>query len=170
MTGRQITVLAAIAKNRVIGRNGRIPWDLPQDRAHFRELTMGNVIVMGRRTFDEIGHPLFGRSTYLLSSTKRIEEENCHTASSLAEVLRREPGRDIFICGGAFLYQEALPLADRLCLTELSWEVEGDIFFPEFDRREFRVTERREVETAYSGPGDKNNSGNIAFLTYERIL
>ena len=123
---RQIAIIAAMAKNRVIGRAGRIPWDLPEDRAHFRELTMGNVIVMGRRTYEEIGHPLPGRITYILSSTRWFEEENCHTVSSLSEVLGREPDRDIFICGGASLYQEALPLADRIYLTELFWEMAGD--------------------------------------------
>ena len=157
---RQIAIIAAMAKNRIIGRNGQIPWDLPEDRAHFRNLTMGHVIVMGRRTYEEIGHPLSGRITYILSSTRKFEEENCHTVSSLEEVLRKEPDRDIFICGGASLYQEALPVSDRLYLTELSWEVEGDTYFPEIDKKSFCVTERTVKENI--------SKGRIFFITYEK--
>lgn len=158
---RQIAIIAAMAKNRVIGRAGRIPWDLPEDRAHFRELTMGNVIVMGRRTYEEIGHPLPGRITYILSSTRWFEEENCHTVSSLSEVLGREPDRDIFICGGASLYQEALPLADRIYLTELLWEVAGDTYFPQIDERIFCETDRTAIK-------DRCSKGTISFITYEK--
>ena len=162
---RHIAIIAAVAKNRVIGRDGRIPWDLPEDRAHFRELTMGNVIVMGRRTYEEIGHPLSGRTTYILSSTLQIEEENCHTAASLAEVLEREPERDIFICGGASLYQEAMFVADRLYLTELSWEVEGDTYFPEIDEKMFCVTERTVKKGDCKGIYSK---GVYSFIIYEK--
>ncbi len=164
MAERQIAVIAALAKNRVIGRDGRIPWDLPEDRAHFREITMGHVIV----TFEEIGQPLPGRITYLLSSTKQVEEENCHTVVSLAEVLRREPDRDIFICGGASLYREALLLADRLYLTELSWEVEGDTFFPELDRETFRLTARQEAGVYCDEINGNRIVGEFSFAIYER--
>ena len=163
---RHIAIIAAVAKNRVIGRDGRIPWDLPEDRVHFRELTMGNVIVMGRRTYEEIGHPLSGRTTYVLSSTLQIEEENCHTAASLAEVLEREPERDIFICGGASLYQEAMFVADRLYLTELSWEVEGDTYFPEIDEKMFHVT-KQTVKKENCPKGDYSK-GMYAFIIYEK--
>lgn len=151
-----IAMIAAMAKNRVIGRDGHIPWDLPEDRAHFKELTMGNVIVMGRRTYEEIGRPLPGRTTYLISSTLRMEEEEFHTAASLQEVICRESERDIFICGGAMLYQEAMDIADRIYITELLWEVEGDTFFPKIEEEQFYVTERLEREGGYS------------FVTYSR--
>lgn len=153
---RQTAIIAAMAKNRVIGRQGRIPWDLPEDRAHFRELTVGNVVVMGRRTYEEIGHPLPERMNYLVSSTYHIEGTNCQTVTSLGEVFLREPERKIFICGGAMLYQEALPLAERLYLTELSWEVEGDTLFPQIEEEMFRLADRDDREGGYS------------FLTYER--
>ena len=139
---RQIAVIAAVAKNHVIGRAGRIPWDLPEDRAHFRELTMGNIIVMGRRTYEEIGHPLPGRITYILSSTRWTEEENC-------------------ICGGATLYQEALPLADRIYLTELSWEVAGDTYFPQIDEKIFCERDRTVIN-------DRCSRGTVSFITYEK--
>lgn len=168
--GREIAIIAAVAKNRVIGRDGHIPWDLPEDRRHFRELTEGHMIVMGRRTYEEIGHPLPGRITYLVSSTSRVEEENCHTVTSLEEVLRREPDRKIFVCGGAMLYQEALPLADRLYLTELSWEEEGDTCFPPIDESIFyetgRETKNRYTKGRYAE--GRYAEGRYAFVTYKR--
>lgn len=85
-----IAIIVAMSENRVIGREGKIPWDLPEDRKKFQMLTMGNAIVMGRRTYDEIGHPLPGRMTYLLSGTKKVELENCHTVQSLEEVWEKE--------------------------------------------------------------------------------
>lgn len=155
-----LAIIAAMAKNRVIGKDGRIPWDLPEDRAHFREVTMGHAIVMGRHTYEEIGHPLPGRRTYLVSSGLYIEEENCHTVTSLEEALEREAGRDIFICGGAMLYQQALPLVDRIYLTELSWAVEGDTFFPEFDRNEFCLAGRMDGECGM---------GRISYSIYKKF-
>ena len=106
-----IAIIVAMSENRVIGREGKIPWDLPEDRKKFQMLTMGNAIVMGRRTYDEIGHPLPGRMTYLLSGTKKVELENCHTVQSLEEVWEKEKntGRDIFICGGCLLYTSPSP-------------------------------------------------------------
>jgi dihydrofolate reductase len=149
---KMTAVIAAVANNGVIGNNGKIPWNLPQDMKHFQKLTMGNVVVMGRRTYEEIGHPLPNRVNYLVSSTLYVEGENCHTVSSLAEALEiekkkslfsKEIPRDIFICGGQMLYKEALPLADTLYLTELSFAVQGDTFFPEWNRNEFRLTDKK---------------------------
>ena len=110
-----IAIIVAMSENRVIGREGKIPWNLPEDRKKFQMLTMGNAIVMGRRTYDEIGHPLPGRMTYLLSGTKKVELENCHTVQSLEEVWEKEKntGRDIFICGGASVYEEALNICNE---------------------------------------------------------
>lgn len=152
-----VAIIAALAKNRVIGKDGKIPWDLPEDREHFRKLTMGHIIVMGRRTYEEIGHPLPGRKTYLVSSTLRVEKQNCHTVKSLSQVLEKEKGEHIFICGGAMLYEEALPLADRLYLTELDWEEEGDTFFPNVESASFREMKREEREDGY------------AFIRYDRM-
>lgn len=152
-----VAIIAALAKNRVIGKAGKIPWDLPEDREHFRKLTMGHIIVMGRRTYEEIGHPLPGRKTYLISSTLRVEEQNCHTVKSLSQVLEKEKGEHIFICGGAMLYEEALPLADRLYLTELDWEEEGDTFFPNVETASFREMKREQRE------------GGYAFIRYDRM-
>lgn len=144
-----IAVIAAVAANGVIGRGGRIPWDIPEDRKHFRELTMGHTIVMGRRTYEEIGRPLPGRKTILLSSKLQVEGENCRTVpdfESLCRLLENERGRNIFICGGASLYKAFLPRADRMYLTEIHREVEGDVFFPVWDRAQWRTLSRKDRE------------------------
>lgn len=149
-----IYIIAALAKNRVIGDKGKIPWDLPEDRDYFKSRTMGHIIVMGRRTYEEIGFPLPGRKTYLISSVMKEEGENITTVKSLSEVIAKvrelelATGKkeDIFICGGARLYQEALPLAGGLYLTELEAEVKGDAFFPEVDKRVFQEVNRNKRE------------------------
>lgn len=141
-----IAIIAAVAKNRVIGKDGRIPWHIPADMEHFKKLTLGNVVIMGRRTYEEIGRPLSGRMTYLVSRTLRVEAENCHTVASLPEALQAAGERDVFICGGAMLYEEALPIADCLYLTELEGEVDGDTFFPAIDKDLFECIDREEAE------------------------
>lgn len=150
-------IIAAVAKNGVIGRDGKIPWQLPEDRKWFREQTMGHMLVMGRRTYEEIGRPLPGRRICVLSSRLQLTEPDCFTARSLCEALKRAGGEDVFICGGASLYEEALPLADRLYLTELDREVSGDTFFPEIPEGEFAVKKRVEKE-------------GYAFVVYDRKL
>lgn len=147
-----IYIIAAVAKNRVIGNEGKIPWDLPEDREHFKNFTMGHSIVMGRRTYEEIGFPLPGRMTYLVSSTRREEGENITTVKTLSEAITLAGQREtpegeekkIFICGGERLYEEALYLADCLYLTEIHEEREGDAFFPEVDREVFVEAGREE--------------------------
>lgn len=153
-----ISVIAAYAHGRVIGRDGQIPWNIPEDKTRFRELTTGNVVIMGRRTYEEIGRPLPNRETILVSSTRVVEQEGCTTVSSLRDALECAAGRDVFICGGERLYQEALPLADRLYLTEIDRDIAGDRHFPAFDRQDYQLIEQRQIE------------GDIpfAFRTYER--
>ncbi len=149
-----IAMIAAVAQNRVIGRKGKIPWDIPEDMKHFRELTMGKIIIMGRRTYEEIGHPLPGRFTYLISSALQVETENCCTVSSLQEALRQTVRKDVFVCGGASLYEEGMAHADILYITEIHEEVEGDVFFPKIDDKIFAEVERIE--------------GKVDFVIYKR--
>lgn len=132
-----IALIVALAKNRVIGNNGVIPWHLEGEQKRFKELTTGNVVVMGRRTYEEIGRPLPNRTTIVVSKTANFDQENCTTVSSLEEALALAGDRDVYISGGARLYEEALPLAEKLYLTEIHCDVEGDTFFPEFDKTQF---------------------------------
>lgn len=152
-----IALIAAVARNGVIGADGHIPWDIPEDRAHFKELTMGHILVMGRRTYEEIGRPLPGRITIVVSRNLAAESGSVHVlnagdalsadaphalnadtgllfAPSLEEALclakEAAPEKTVFIAGGGMLYEAALSLADILYLTEIDAEISGDTFFP----------------------------------------
>jgi len=132
-----IAIVVAYTPNRVIGRDGRIPWKIKGEQLRFRELTKGNAVVMGRRTYEEIGRPLPGRLNIVVSTTKHYEGENLLTAVTLEEAIQLAGDRDIYISGGARLYEQALPLAEKLYITLLHREVEGDTFFPELDETQF---------------------------------
>ena len=142
-----IGLIVAHTKNRVIGKDGSMPWNIPGELSRFRELTTGNVVIMGRRTYESIGKPLPNRYNIIISRTQRFEAENCTTAGSLEEALRSAGNRDIFIGGGGKLYEEAIPLVDKMYITEIDAVIDGDTFFPEFDASEFI----REVEKTVDG-------------------
>lgn len=138
-----IGLIVAHTKNRVIGKDGKMPWDIPGELSRFRDLTTGNVVIMGRRTYESIGRPLPNRYNIVISKTQRFEAENCTTAGSLEEALQIAGDRDIFIGGGGKLYEEALPLVEKMYITEIDAVIEGDTFFPEFDASDFeRVVEK----------------------------
>lgn len=135
-----ISLIVARSKNNVIGRNGRIPWKIKGEQKQFRELTLGNVVVMGRKTFEEIGYPLDGRENIVVSKSKTFSAENLITVSSLDEAIAFSEGKNIYVAGGYELYKEALPLADKLYVTEVDITVpDGDLFFPEFDKEDFET-------------------------------
>lgn len=139
-----INIVAAVARNGVIGRNGTLPWDFPEDRAYFRQLTTGGVLIMGRRTFEDIGRPLPGRVTIIVSKTLHIETEPLRTASSLDEALRMAQPlqKEIFLCGGADIYRQGMALADRLYLTEIEDAYRGDVYFPAIPNKLFQLKKR----------------------------
>lgn len=147
-----ILLIVAYAKNRVIGNGGCIPWKIKGEQRRFRELTTGNVVIMGRRSYEEIGKPLPNRTTIVISNTKTFEGENCLTAKSLAEAIKLAGDKDIYISGGAKLYEEALPLVEKMYITEIDCDIEGDTFFPEFKKDEFEkeINERVEGEIPYT--------------------
>lgn len=147
-----VALIAACAKNYVIGEKGRIPWKIKGEQRRFRELTTGNVVIMGRRSFEEIGKPLPDRTTIVVSSTKVFSGENCYTASSLQEAIQLAGDRDAFISGGAKLYEEALPIVEKMYITEIDKDFDGDTFFPQFEKDNFVkvIDERFEGEIPYS--------------------
>jgi len=146
-----ISIIAAMAENRVIGHNGIIPWDIPEDRRRFRELTMGHPAIMGRKTFEAIGHPLPGRQNIILTRQPGLLIEGCLVANDLRSALEACAGSaEVFICGGGELYREALPLAERIYLTIIHEDVEGDASFPELPAGEFEETEQRKLRGAPS--------------------
>ena len=118
--------------NRVIGNAGKIPWHLPEDFKWFKQTTLGHILLMGRKTFESIGKPLPGRETIVLSQTG-FEYPGVRTAAHLSEVRVDNDSRTIFICGGAQIYQQYLPLCSELYLTLVKRTVDGDAFFPRFE-------------------------------------
>lgn len=137
-----IALIVAYAKNRVIGNKGQIPWRIKGEQTRFRELTTGNVVIMGRRSYEEIGRPLPNRYTIVVSGTKKFEAENCTTVGSLKEAINlvKEKGfedKHIYVSGGAGLYKEAIEIVDKMYITEIDAVIEGDTYFPEFDESEW---------------------------------
>jgi dihydrofolate reductase len=148
----KIALVAAVARGGVIGRNGTIPWRIPEDLAHFREVTMGHPVVMGRRTWDSIPdrfRPLVGRRNVVVTRNPVWDESGAERAASLDDALRLLEGEPhVFVIGGGELYRQSLPLADELLLTELDLDVEGDTFFPPYDQSTFEELSRDRRVTA----------------------
>jgi dihydrofolate reductase len=144
MTGfSRVAIIAAVARNGVIGRRNRMPWHLPEDLKRFRQLTLGHAVIMGRRTFESIGWPLAGRSNIVVTRSPDWTRSGCHAAHSLEAALAAVREReDAFVIGGAQIYALALPVASRLYMTEIERDFEGDAFFPEFDRSVWREASR----------------------------
>ena len=150
-------IVAAVARNRVIGVDGGLPWHIPEDMARFKALTMGGALIMGRETFESIGRPLPGRTTIVLTRQPEWAHEGVEVAHNLEDalVIASRRGLDAFISGGAAVYESALELADRMELTEVDAAPEGDTLFPEVDWSRWREVSR------IDHPG-------YAFVTYER--
>lgn len=133
-----VSIIAAMSSNRVIGRDGAIPWSIPADMRRFRELTLGHTVIMGRKTFESIGRPLAGRKNIVVTRQLKYPASGVITAGSLDEALRLTTGDgEVFICGGGEIYARALPLAGRIYLTVVDLEAEGDTFFPVIPVEEF---------------------------------
>lgn len=129
-----ISLVAAVASNRVIGRGGRLPWRLPDDLRHFRATTLGKPVIMGRRTFESIGKPLPGRRNVIVTRDAAFLAESCCVAHDVDSALDLAgPAPEIVVIGGASLYLDFLPRAERIYLTEVHAEVEGDAFFPDLN-------------------------------------
>ena len=143
---RMISLIVACAKNRVIGNAGTIPWNIPGELRYFRDTTMGGALIMGRKTYESIGHPLEGRLNIVISRSQKFEGENVVTVRYPREALDHSDGREIFICGGQSVYEDMLPLADRLYITEIELEPQGDAFFPEFDEDLYELVSEKKID------------------------
>ena len=158
----RISLVAAVARNGVIGDSGRLPWHLPEDLKRFKALTLGHVMIMGRRTHESIGRPLPGRRTIVVSRQAGLAFPGVEVAASLeAAIALAGDVPEIFVVGGGEIYAQALPLAHRLLLTEVDATPGGDAFFPPFDPSLWRVTARTEGRSAH-GLG-------YAFVDYARV-
>ena len=135
-----IALIAARSKNNVIGRNGKIPWSIPGEQKQFRELTTGNIVVMGRKTFEEIGYPLHNRKNIVISRNAQYSYDNLIVVPSLNDALDYYSEGDIYIAGGYNLFKEVIDIVDKMYLTEIDLFIEnGDVFFPIFQEEDFNV-------------------------------
>lgn len=136
----RITLVVAVSDNGVIGRNGRLPWRLPEDLRRFRELTMGKPLLMGRRTYESIGRPLPGRRNIVISRRPDLEIDGCEVAASPDEALALlEDSEEAMIIGGEAIYRHFLPSAQRIHRTRVHTTLEGDALFPKLDDKDWRI-------------------------------
>ena len=156
-----LSAIVAMASNRCIGRDNTLPWRLPADLQRFKRLTLGHTLVMGRKTYESIGRPLPGRTMLVVTRQRDWAPEGVEVAHSLEQALERARGDEVFIAGGAQLYEQTMDRVRRLYLTRIEREYEGDTFFPDVDLSGWRLTaEESHPATATTPP--------FAFLTYER--
>ncbi len=155
-----ITLVAAMGQDRVIGKDGKMPWHLPAELKHFRRVTRGQVVVMGRKTFESIGEPLKGRTNVIITRNGSYKAPGCEVVHSVDEVVH-DP-RPIYIIGGAELYREFLSHADRMILTRIHHGFDGDTFFPEWNPAEWQLTAAEEHTR------DERNAYDFTIETYQR--
>jgi dihydrofolate reductase len=158
------SLIVACARNGIIGRDNGMPWHLPADLAHFKRITLGHPVIMGRRTWDSIGRPLPGRRNLVVSRTPAFDAPGAEVVSSLEAAWEAVAGTDeAFVIGGAQLYAAALATCDRIYLTEIDAEIAGDTAFPAIDRAQWRQRLLGEH------PPDARNRHALRFLLLERI-
>ncbi len=157
----RIYLVAAVASNGIIGAAGQLPWRLPEDLQHFKHLTMGHPVIMGRRTWESLGRPLPGRENIVVSTRRGYEAPGAAVASSLDAALALCIGEPVaFVIGGTRLFEAALPLASGLVMTEIKRDYAGDAWFPQYDRSRWRESQR-EAHTAMDGT-------RFDFVLYEK--
>lgn len=159
-----IALITAMDGNRLIGRNNQLPWRLPADLKHFRQVTFGKPVIMGRSTFESIGAPLDGRRNIVLTRDKTFSAEGCYVVHSLAAAFdAATPAPEVMIIGGSQIYAQFLPLADRLYVTRIEGQTfEGDAWFPQIDEQVWRVSDQQ------SHLADEKNPYAYTFLIYQR--
>ncbi|HYH55692.1 MAG TPA: dihydrofolate reductase [Anseongella sp.] len=159
-----LSILAAKAENNVIGKDNRLIWRLPADMKHFRELSMGGTVIMGRKTFESIGKALSGRKNIVISRQQNYRAPGCETVHSLGEAIEASRQEEnVFIIGGGEIYRQALALAGTLYITEVHGHFEGDTFFPDIDQNIWTETFREDHQA------DDKNPYDYSFVTYQRM-
>lgn len=137
-----VAVIAAMARNGVIGHRGQLPWRLSDDLRRFKKMTMGHTLIMGRTTFESIGRPLPGRRTIVVTSQPAWASAGVDVAHDIDEAMAQAGAGEVFVAGGGQIYRQTIERAHRLYLTVIDRDMEGDTFFPAFDRSNFRVVEQ----------------------------
>ncbi len=140
-----MSIIVAMDKNRVIGKNNRIPWHISEEVKNFKKLTTGNTVIMGRKTFESIGKPLPKRNNIVISSSMQ-QTQGIDVCKTIEEGIMKAKsyGKDIFIIGGGTVYEQTLSLADKMYISYVKGEYDGDAFFPEFDEKEWHIEKKEE--------------------------
>jgi dihydrofolate reductase len=160
----RVSIVVAVARNGVIGRDNELPWRLPTDRKHFRRVTLGKPVIMGRLTYESVGKPLDRRTNIVVTRDRRYSAPGCRVVHSLAEALEAaQPADEVMVIGGAEIYAQALPAADRIYLTRVETDVEGDAFFPDLPPGEWREVESETLDA------DENHAHAMRFVTLVRV-
>jgi dihydrofolate reductase len=149
MNKPKISIICAIASNRAIGKDNKLLWHIKKDFQHFKEKTLGHVILMGQKTYESIGKPLSGRTTVVISNNESFSPEGIIVARSIEEGLEKSKeleSEEVFICGGASIYAQTIDMADKLYLTIVEGNFEADTFFPEYAEFSNFISEREDEE------------------------
>lgn len=159
----KLSLIVAMAENRTIGLNKEMPWHLSADLKKFKKITMGHLIIMGRKTFESIGRPLPGRKNIIISRNSNYLREGCEVFNSLDSALEScSKEEEVFVIGGATLYESILEKSDRLYITEIKKSFVGDTWFPEFDQNQWAEYQREDIDN------DVSVDFNYSFVTYNR--
>ena len=162
----KLSMIAAMGRNRVIGKDNDMPWHLPADLQHFKKTTLGSPIIMGRKTYDSIGRPLPGRLNIILSRNTELVIEGCSVVNSLEDAIglaEKTNASEIFITGGAHLYNKFLENADRLYLTLIDEEYDGDTYFPDYTQFSWQEVSPEDHQA------DDKNPHAYSFVTLDKI-
>ncbi len=161
-----LSIIVAKAKNNIIGKNNELVWHLPEDLKHFKELTTGHTIIMGRKTYESLGKPLPNRKHIIFSQNPdfKVHEENVQVVHSLLEIQDLIEGKEeAFVIGGAMIYNFLMPYVKKMYVTEIKQKFDGDAFFPIIDSEEWKETSRT------TGIKNEENNLDYDFVTYEKI-
>lgn len=157
-----ISIIFAMDRNRLIGKNNSLPWHLPGDLAYFKKVTLGHAVIMGRKTYESIGRPLPGRRNVIVTRNQDYTADGCTICRSIGEALDLCSDEEAFVIGGADIYSKFLPYADRLYITLIDQEFEGDTYFPEIDYSVWKLVSRT------MGEKNEKNPYTYSFLVYEK--
>lgn len=157
-------IIAAMDKNQVIGKNNTLPWHLPADLKHFKKVTMGKPIIMGRKTFESIGKPLPGRQNIILTRDKNYHATGCSIIHSIDEINKHTDAEEIFVIGGSEIFNQLLPFAQKLYLTFIDAQFDGESYFPKWQKNEWHEIYREDHLA------DEQNKYNYSFVTYEKLI
>jgi dihydrofolate reductase len=160
----KISLIVAMASNRVIGNNNLMPWHLSADLKKFKKITMGSPILMGRKTYESIGRPLPGRTNIIISRNPEYQQDGCLVFNDIETAIKKgcESAGEIFVIGGSDLYEAILPIADALYLTIINREFQGDTFFPDIDLNDWSEVERENIHD------DPDAAFSYSFLKLEK--